>query len=120
MKKLSMGQLKVIRNVFAVLGVVVGFVLWLYMPATFKNSNFFHVGSGEYGAKYGALIILIFPLFAFVPKDSGIPEIHTEDADEREALENANKRKLLELQAIRAVALSIVVWALLGLAVLVC
>lgn len=116
MKKLSDSQLKTVRNLVSILGVTVGFALWWLLPGVFKNTSFFHVGTGEFGSKYGALVLLLLQLFAFVPADNSIEEIHTDDPEERLKLEEANKRKLLEIQAMRAIGLAVTICAVMGLA----
>ena len=118
MKRLSDKQLKIVIYVVSALGIVVGFLLWCFLPYTFKNTALLHVGSGEYGSKYGALIILPLQLLVFARKDSSIEEIHTDDPEERAILEAKNARKLLELQALRAIGLALVIWIVFGLGAL--
>lgn len=117
MKKLSNQQLKIIRNVAVVLGIVVGFLLWTRLPFRFENTSFFHVGNGKYGSKYGALIFLPMPLFAFISSDNCIEEIHTDDSEERQKLEEENARKILKIQVLRAISISLVIWGVTGLAI---
>lgn len=57
MKKLSTKQLKILRNLICVAGIAGGFVLWTFLPDTFRNGRLFHVGNGEFGFKAGALIL---------------------------------------------------------------
>ena len=76
MKSLSSKQLKMVRNLVSIAGIVVGFLLWSFIPDTFKNSGLFHVGNGETGSKYGVLILLLLQFIAFIP-DTGKEEIHT-------------------------------------------
>ena len=59
MKKISDSQLKIMVYLFSALGIIGGFLLWRFIPNTFRNTSFFHIGNGEYGNKYGALIILV-------------------------------------------------------------
>ena len=40
------------RNFIIIAGIVIAFVIWLFIPDTFKNSPLFHVGNGEYGSKW--------------------------------------------------------------------
>ena len=82
MKNLSIKQLKLIRNLICVAGIVGGFILWTFLPNTFQNTSLFHVGNGESGFKVGALILLLIQFFAFLP-DTNQEEIHTEDPEER-------------------------------------
>ena len=59
-------QYKNLRNIIIIAGIVIAFVIWLFIPDTFKNSPLFHVGNGEYGSKWGALILLPIPLFSSI------------------------------------------------------
>ena len=36
---------KIIRNMIVFVGMAVAFVIWLFLPDTFKNSALFHVGN---------------------------------------------------------------------------
>ena len=118
MKKLSDKQLKIMLYVISALGIVVGFLLWRFMPQSFRNTSLFHVGNGKYGSKYGVLILLPLQLIAFIRKDNSIEEVHTDDPEERAKLEAANARKILELQVVRAIALALLIWLLIGLGIL--
>ena len=118
MSKLSDKQLKILLYVISILSIVVGFLLWRFMPGTFRNTSLFHIGNGRYGSKYGVLILLPLQLLAFIRKDNSIEEIHTDDPEERAKLEAANERKILELQVVRAIGLALVIWLVIGLGVL--
>ena len=85
MKKLTAKELTIIRNIIIAVSMIGGFIIWLALPEVIKNANIIHVGSGKYGYKIGALIVLLFPLFALIP-DTGREEVHTEDRAERAAL----------------------------------
>ncbi len=117
MKKLSSKQLKIIRNVICVAGIVGGFVLWTFLPDTFRNTSLFHVGNGEFGFKAGALILLLIQFFAFIP-DTQQEEIHTEDLEERAKLEEERARKNAQLQVYTALGLALTIWLVMGLAAL--
>jgi len=80
---MSAKQMRIIRNVIMGATVVLAFLCWLAMPYEFKNTNLFHVGSGEYGTKPVALILLLFPLFALIP-DKENSTVYTDDPTERE------------------------------------
>ena len=110
MKNLSNNHLKLIRNIVCVLGISVGFLLWWFLPDTFKNTRLFHIGSGEYGSKYGALCFLLIQLFALIP-NLDKEEIHTDDAEERAMLTAKRERKELIRQIITAAFLAITRWA---------
>ena len=117
MKRLSIRQLKIVRNVVSVIGIVVGILLWKYLPDTFRNNGLFHVGNGEYGSKYGALIILVIQFFAFIP-NTNIEEIHTDNPEERAKLEEKRTRLILEKQVMTAIAMALTIWGVTGLAAL--
>lgn len=119
MKKLSDSQLKIMIYIVSALGIIGGFLLWRFIPYTFRNTSFFHVGNGEFGNKIGALIILPLQLFAFVRKDNSIEEVHTDDPEERKRLEAINARKILELQVVRAIGLALTIWVVMGLGALI-
>ena len=119
MKKLSDSQLKIMVYVVSALGIIGGFLLWRFIPYTFRNTSFFHVGNGEFGNKIGALIILPLQLIAFIPKDNSIEEVHTDDSEERKKLEAINARRILELQVLRAIGLALTIWVVMGLGALV-
>ena len=55
---------KTLRNMFILLGIVISFIMWLFLPDSFRNTSFFHVGTGEHGSKWGVLLVLILPLFS--------------------------------------------------------
>ena len=58
-------RLGLIRNIVVIVGIIAGFVIWLFIPATIKNSSIMHVGNGEYGTKLGMLLLLLLPLFSY-------------------------------------------------------
>lgn len=117
MKKLSDRALVTIRNVVSILGVGIGFVLWCFLPTTFKNTAYFHVGNGESGVKYGALILLLIQLFAFIPNSA--EEAHSDDPEEKARIEAENSRKNHELQACTAIGLALTIWIIMGTAVMI-
>ena len=117
MKNLSIKQLKIVRNLVCVAGIVGGFILWTFLPDTFRNTSLFHIGNGEYGFKAGALILLLIQFFAFVPNTQQ-EEIHTEDPEERAKLEEERARKNAQLQVYTALGLALTIWLVMGLAAL--
>ena len=119
MKKISDLQLKIMLYVVSALGIIGGFLMWRFLPYTFRNTSFFHVGNGEFGNKIGALIILPLQLLAFVRKDNSIEEVHTDDPGEKARLEAINARKILELQVLRAIGLAITICGVMGLGALI-
>jgi len=115
---MSAKQMKTIRNIIMGATVVIGFICWLAMPYEFKNTGLFHVGSGEYGTKPCALILLLFPLFALIP-DKENSEVHTDDPSEREKLIKKYELKEAKRQLLTAIYVGITVVAILGIAALV-
>ena len=117
MKNLSIKQLKMLRNLICAAGIVGGIILWTFLPDTFRNTSFFHVGNGESGFKAGALILLLIQFFAFVPNTQQ-EEIHTEDPEERAKLEEERARKNAQLQVYTALGIALIIWLVMGLAAL--
>lgn len=118
MKKLTSKQLKMIRNILIIVGIVITVMLWIMLPDTFRNTKMFHVGSGESGTKIGALIILFFPLAALIP-DMGKEELHSNDPNEREEIAEKRAKNDALRQIAVAVGMDLVAWGIMGLAVLV-
>ncbi len=58
-------RLSLIRNIVVIVGIIAGFVIWIFVPFTIKNSSILHVGNGEYGTKWGMLLALPLPLFSY-------------------------------------------------------
>lgn len=117
MKRLSSKQLKMVRNLASIAGIVVGFLLWSFIPDTFKNTSLFHVGNGETGSKYGVLILLLLQFVAFIP-NMNKEEIHTTTPEEQAILVEERTRKTLERQVITAIFMALVIWVILGMAAL--
>ena len=118
MKKMTIKQLKTIRNLVCVAGILRGFIIWLFLPDTFQNTGFFHIGNGELGSKYGALILLLIQLFAFIP-DIGKPEIHTDNPDECVKFEEWHGKNEALRQVYTALGLAFTIWVVFGLAALI-
>ena len=89
MKKLYSKQLRTIRIITIIIGMLISFVIWLFLPNVINNNALFHVGNGRYGSKIGALLIMLIPLFGFIPARIA-EEIHSEDL-----MEVLNYRKSL-------------------------
>lgn len=116
MKRLSNRKLKIVRNAICAIGIIVGFILWKCLPTAFENTQFFHVGNGKYGSKAGALLLLLLQFVAFIPyKDT--EEIHTEDPQERVKIQEARDKNSLKQQVVMAIAMALVIWGVMGLAV---
>ena len=117
MKTLSIKKLKIIRNLICVAGVVGGVILWTFLPDTFQNTGFFHIGNGEFGFKTGALILLLIQFFAFIP-GTNKTDVHTEDPEERAKLEEERGRRDALRQVFTALGLALTIWAVMGFAAL--
>ena len=105
---------KIIRNMIVFVGMAVAFVIWLFLPDTFKNSALFHVGNGEYGSKLGVLIILPLPMIS-LGIGNGKKESYSDDQDYRSQEDIRAEYKNMQLGLITAIALSLLVIALMGL-----
>lgn len=101
MKKLTSKQLRTIRRVIIVVGMLLCFIIWLFIPDVIKNNAAFHVGNGKYGSKIGALVIVLLPLFGFIPTRME-EEIHTKDPKERAELQEKFDRRSEEMQLVIA------------------
>ena len=112
MKKLSVKVLKTIRNSIIIIGMAGSFLIWLAMPALFRNTDIFHVGTGAYGNKAGALLAVALPLLTFLVSclsKLGKPEFHAEEDEEyqKTELERTEKNELL-IEIVTAAFLSLV------------
>lgn len=107
MKKLSSQQLRTIRIFTIIIGMLISFVIWLFLPDVINNNALFHVGNGKYGSKLGALLLVLIPLFGFIPGRMG-EEIHTKDSMERGELKEKLDRKSEEIQLAIALLCSVV------------
>ena len=86
MKKFTSKQLRTFRIFITVSGILISFGIWLLWPDVIKNNALYHVGNGEYGSKIGALLIVLIPLFGFIPCRAE-DEIHSNDLLERAELQ---------------------------------
>lgn len=106
---------KIIRNITIFVGMVIAFIIWIFLPNTLKNSSLFHVGNGEYGSKWGALIILPLPLFSlFFRKEK--KEFYSDDQDYISQEQMKAEKTNMQLGMITAIALSLLSIALMGAA----
>lgn len=110
-------KMKRIRNIIMGATVIIGFLLWLAIPYEFKNTSFFHVGTGETGTKVWALVLLLLPLFALIPNKEE-NEVHTKDPAEREKLTEEFAMREAKRQVMIAIFLGITVVSILGFAAL--
>ncbi len=110
MKKLSLKALKRIRNGIVLAGMLLGFLIWLAMPAIFQNTKLFHVGTGTYGHKAGALLGVALPLLTYLAtflSKLNKPEFHAEGDEEYQKAESDRiQRNELHIEIITASFLS--------------
>lgn len=112
---MTSGKYKMLRNMFILLGIGISFVLWIFLPDTFRNTSFFHVGTGEYGSKWGVLLVLVFPLFSLCFREKQIP-FHGGDEEFFKAEQEASDRVQMQCGMIMALALSLLSIALVAVA----
>lgn len=103
-------MLKLLRNILIAAGIVIGFIIWLYMPEQFTNNRFVHFGNGKYVSKYYALIALPCPLLALLPSNKS-EEIHTDDPDEYQKAMKDKKVKVLKTQVADAILIDLFIFA---------
>ena len=82
MAELTSKKLLWIRNIIMFAGIIMAFVLWLYVPSSLKNNRLYHFGNGEYTSKAPFLIFVLMPLLGLIPRKP-IDEVHTDDITER-------------------------------------
>jgi len=106
---------KTLRNMFILLGIVISFIMWLFLPDSFRNTSFFHVGTGEHGSKWGVLLVLILPLFSLCFRTGQIP-FHGGDEEFFKTEQEAADRAQMQCGMIMALALSLLSIALVAVA----
>ena len=107
MKKLTSKQLRTIRILIIVIGILISFCVWLFWSDVINNNAIYHVGNGKYGSKMGALLIVLIPLFGFIPCRTD-EEIHSEDSMERVELQEKFDKRAEEIQLAVALFCSMV------------
>ena len=112
---MTSGKYKMLRNMFILLGIGISFVLWVCLPDTFRNTSVFHVGTGEYGSKWGVLLVLVFPLFSLCFREKQLP-FHGGDEEFFKAEQEASDRAQMQCGMILAFALSLLSIALVAVA----
>ena len=112
---MTSGKYKMLRNVFILLGIVISFIMWLFLPDSFRNTSVFHVGTGEYGSKWGVLLVLILPLFSLCFRTGQIP-FHGGDEEFFKAEQEASDRVQMQCGMIMALVLSLLSIALVAVA----
>ena len=107
MKKLNSKQLRIIRILTVVIGMLISFCIWLFCSDVINNNALYHVGNGKYGSKIGALLIVLIPLFGFIPCRTD-EENHSEDPMERAELQEKIDKRAEESQLYVALFCSMV------------
>ena len=112
---MTIKQYKNLRNIIIVAGIVIAFIIWLFIPDTIRNSSLFHVGNNEYGSKWGALILLPLPLFSLCFRKTKT-EFHGSDEEYVTQEQNAADKINMQLGMVTAIAPSLLIIALIGAA----
>ena len=107
MKRLTSKQLRTIRIFVIVVGILISFFIWLSWPDVINNNPLYHVGNGKYGAKIGALLIVLIPLFGFCPSGMN-EEIHSTDPMECAELQEKLDKRAEKIQLAVALFCSMV------------
>ena len=107
MKKLNSKQLRTIRFLTVVIGMLISFCIWLFWSDVINNNALYHVGNGKHGSKIGALLIVLIPLFGFIPCRTD-EEIHSEDSMERAELQEKFDKRAETIQLYVALFCSMV------------
>ena len=110
MNKLSIKTLKCLRTLAILIGIVGGFIIWLFVPDFIKNNALFHVGNGTYGTKWGMLLLLPLPLCALLHKNE-TQEYHGTDLEFQ--VQNVEARKTLLIQIVEGLGCSFLVMILM-------
>jgi len=77
--------------------MLISFFIWLFLPDVINNNALYHVGNGKYGSKLGMLLIVLIPLFGFIPCRTD-EEIHSNDSLERAELQEKYDKRAEETQ----------------------
>ena len=103
MNKLTSKNLRIIRNIIMISGMIAAFILWFFIPSFIRNSPQVHVGNGAYGSRLGFLLLLPLPLLGLIPHKQDDGEIHTDNARARAMLEEERNTEELKTQIAMAV-----------------
>ena len=107
MKKLDSKQLRTVRILIMVIGMLISFCIWLCWSDVINNNALYHVGNGKNGSKMGALLIVLIPLFGLCLSGEK-EEIHSKDSMERAELQEEIDKKAEKIQLYVTVFCSIV------------
>lgn len=92
MGRLTAKNIRLLRYVMLLVGIIATFALWLFIPSFIENNRLTHVGNGKYGSKLGFLLIVTLPLLGLIPRKGSLWEnlggIHTEDPEEKAKIED--------------------------------
>ena len=94
-------NLKWIRNAVMAAEMTVLLILWSFIPVLIRNTPAVHVGSGKYGLRAGALLLVLLPLFGLIPQKRNSwedNEIHTDNAAERIQIEQEREAESFKSQ----------------------
>ena len=72
-----------------------------FIPVLIRNTPAVHVGSGKYGLRAGALLLVLLPLFGLIPQKRNSwedNEIHTDNAAERIQIEQEREAESFKSQ----------------------
>lgn len=111
-KTMSARTIKIIRNIVMLIGMIGGFVIWLFVPDTIRNSALFHVGNGSEGSKIFLLLLLPLPLFSLFFQCQSI-EYHGKDEEYAAKEQEKSDRVQMLFSLITAFLLSAVVISLM-------
>ncbi len=103
---------RLLRNIFIISGIVIALIIWFFMPSSFKNSPLFHVGNGEYGTKWGALLLLPLPLFSLLFRQKKL-EFYGDDEEYNKSEQEKADKKSMQLGMVTALGLSILIIVLM-------
>ena len=109
---MNIKKYRLLRNIFIISGIVIALIIWFFMPSTFKNSPLFHVGNGEYGTKWGALLLLPLPLFSLLFRQKKL-EFYGDDEEYNKSEQEKADKKSMQLGMVTALGLSILIIALM-------
>lgn len=112
---MTLRKYKFLRNVFILSGIFISFIIWLFLPSTFRNTSLFHVGTGAYGSKWGILLLSLLPLFSLFFRTGKI-QFHGDDEEYSKAEQEASDKAQMQCGMITALALSLLSIALTSFA----
>ena len=98
---------QVMRNILILSGMSIALSIWFFMPDTFRNTSLFHVGNGEYGSKWGMLILIPLPLFALCFRKEKV-EFHGDDEEYKKKMQEDSDVNNMKSGMLAALGLSII------------